>query len=168
MVIYRLYVDSVDVEVEWLVGPIPISDGIGKEIIAQYSTPVQSKGEFYTDSNGRQMLKRVRDYRPTWKLNVTEPVSGNYYPINSRMFIKDEHQQVDLFFMTLDDCFMQVAIKRRQRSMPLLDYKCRLLDIPPMDTLFLINLIESAWYTKLAEHVEHADLAEQAQQAGQI
>ena len=95
---FRLYVGSLDVEVEWLVGPIPISDGIGKEIIAKYSAQVESNGEFYTDSNGRQMLKRKRDYRPTWKLNVTEPVSGNYYPINSRMFIKDEHQQVCLFY----------------------------------------------------------------------
>ena len=100
---FRLYVGSLDVEVEWLVGPIPISDGIGKEIIAKYSAQVESNGEFYTDSNGRQMLKRKRDYRPTWKLNVTEPVSGNYYPINSRMFIKDEHQQVCLFY----DCQAQ-------------------------------------------------------------
>ena len=100
---FRLYVGSLDVEVEWLVGPIPISDGIGKEIIAKYSADVESNGEFYTDSNGRQMLKRKRDYRPTWKLNVTEPVSGNYYPINSRMFIKDEHHQqvcIMTFFMT--------------------------------------------------------------------
>ena len=49
---------------------------------------------FYTDSNGRQMMERKRDYRPTWTLNVTEPVAGNYYPINSRIFIKDDQQQV--------------------------------------------------------------------------
>ena len=28
-----------------------------------------------------------RDYRPTWKLNQTEPVAGNYYPVNSRIYI---------------------------------------------------------------------------------
>lgn len=29
-----------------------------------------------------------RNYRETWTLNVTEPVSGNYYPVNSRIFIR--------------------------------------------------------------------------------
>ena len=29
-----------------------------------------------------------RDYRETWKLNQTEPVSGNYYPVNSRIYIR--------------------------------------------------------------------------------
>ena len=56
----------------------------------RYSTDLNTKGTFYTDANGRQMVKRVRDKRPTWDLNVTEPVAGNYYPINSRMYIKDD------------------------------------------------------------------------------
>ena len=92
----RVYRGDEDLEFEWLVGPIPIGDGIGKEIITKYSTQVtDTQSTFYTDSNGRQMMKRVRDYRPTWKLNVTEPVSGNYYPINSRIYITDnDHQQV--------------------------------------------------------------------------
>jgi len=29
-----------------------------------------------------------RDYRPTWQLNQTEPVAGNYYPVNSRIYIQ--------------------------------------------------------------------------------
>ena len=29
-----------------------------------------------------------RNFRPTWKLNVTEPVAGNYYPVNSRIFMQ--------------------------------------------------------------------------------
>lgn len=27
------------------------------------------------------------DYRPTWTLNQTEPVAGNYYPVNTRIYI---------------------------------------------------------------------------------
>ena len=54
----------------------------------RYESNVTSKDAFYTDSNGREMIKRVRDYRPTWKLNVTEPVSGNYYPLTAGMYIK--------------------------------------------------------------------------------
>lgn len=30
-----------------------------------------------------------RNRRPTWDLSVTEPVSGNYYPVNSRIFLRD-------------------------------------------------------------------------------
>jgi len=29
-----------------------------------------------------------RDYRPTWDLQQTELVAGNYYPVNSRIFIQ--------------------------------------------------------------------------------
>ena len=50
-------------------------------------TDTASGGQFFTDANGRQTLRRQRDYRPTWNLNVTEPVSGNYYPINSHIYI---------------------------------------------------------------------------------
>jgi len=54
----------------------------------RYESNVTSKDTFYTDSNGREMIKRVRDYRPTWKLDVTEPISGNYYPLTAGMYIK--------------------------------------------------------------------------------
>uniref|UniRef100_A0A452XFC8 Glycosyl hydrolase family 38 C-terminal domain-containing protein n=1 Tax=Aegilops tauschii subsp. strangulata TaxID=200361 RepID=A0A452XFC8_AEGTS len=44
---------------------------------------------FYTDSNGRDFLKRVRDYREDWDLQVTQPVAGNYYPVNLGMYVTD-------------------------------------------------------------------------------
>ncbi len=39
------------------------------------------------------MLERTRNHRPTWKLNLTEPVSANYYPVNSRIAIRDSGDQ---------------------------------------------------------------------------
>ncbi|NXO93238.1 MA2B1 mannosidase, partial [Certhia brachydactyla] len=81
-------------ELEWTVGPIPVSDGLGKEVISRFETPLRTAGRFYTDSNGRQVLERRRDYRPTWNLTQTEPVAGNYYPVNTRIFIKDEKVQL--------------------------------------------------------------------------
>lgn len=86
----RLYDDAQHVEIEWQVGPIPIELIAGKEVITRFSSDLMSNNTFYTDSNGREILRRIRNYRPTWTLNQTEPVSGNYYPINSKIYIKDE------------------------------------------------------------------------------
>ena len=87
------YSGTQDIEFEWLIGPIPIGDSIGKEIVAKYDVKLDTNESFFTDSNGRQMLKRTRNYRPTWKLDVTEPVSANYFPVNSRIFVRDENDQ---------------------------------------------------------------------------
>merc|ERR1719197_2468774 len=63
----------------------------GKEVVMMYQTELESKKTFYTDSNGREMLKRVRDERgPSYpKLNVSEPVAGNYYPVNAMIALDD-------------------------------------------------------------------------------
>lgn len=60
-------------------------------MISRFSAPsLNTKGTFYTDSNGREFQKRVRDHRPTWDLDVTQPVSGNYYPVTAAAFVRDE------------------------------------------------------------------------------
>ncbi|KNC81770.1 hypothetical protein SARC_05918 [Sphaeroforma arctica JP610] len=97
-------------DVSVVVGPIPVAPSItessasatqemspqaaspwvGKEVIVRYTTDIKSKGVFYTDANGREMQRRVRDHRENWPLRDTEPVSRNYYPINTRLSIRDE------------------------------------------------------------------------------
>ncbi len=39
--VVRLYAESKEAEFEWLVGPIPTSDGVGKEIVTRYSTDIR-------------------------------------------------------------------------------------------------------------------------------
>ncbi|XP_064135965.1 lysosomal alpha-mannosidase-like [Loxodonta africana] len=85
--VVRLYPGQRHLELEWTVGPIPPEIGFGKEVISRFDTTLETHGRFYTDSNGREILERRRDYRPTWNLNQTEPVAGNYYPVNSRIYI---------------------------------------------------------------------------------
>jgi len=58
-------------------------------LITRFKTDLASGDTFYTDSNGRQTMKRKIDWRETFQYKVTEPVAGNYYPVNSHMFIRD-------------------------------------------------------------------------------
>lgn len=41
------------------IGPIPLDDGVGKEIITRMTANMATDRTFYTDSNGRDFLKRV-------------------------------------------------------------------------------------------------------------
>jgi hypothetical protein len=94
----RLVAGESFARVEWAVGEVPVEDGQGKEVLlrVQVDSPsLQSHATFYTDSNGREMQKRVRDQRPTWPLNVTEPVAQNYYPVTSAIALRDESDKTD-------------------------------------------------------------------------
>ena len=94
--VIRVLPDSDSIEFEYVVGPIPVKDGIGKEVVLTYETDFKNNKTFYTDANGRQMMKRKWDYRPEFKMEVTEPISGNYYPINSRIYLQDEKKGMQM------------------------------------------------------------------------
>ncbi|XP_006161046.1 lysosomal alpha-mannosidase [Tupaia chinensis] len=117
--VVRLYPGQRHLELEWTVGPIPVGDGWGKEVISRFDTPLETRGLFYTDSNGREILQRRRDYRPTWTLNQTEPVAGNYYPVNSRIYITDENVQLTVLTdrsqggSSLRDGSLELMVHRR-------------------------------------------------------
>lgn len=87
--VVRVYKSERFVEFEWLVGPIPIADNVGKEIVSRFYTVMKTNGVFSTDSNGREMLERKRNFRETWKVNLKEPVAGNYYPVTTKIAIED-------------------------------------------------------------------------------
>lgn len=77
-----------------MVGDIPINDGEGREIITRFDTDIESNEVFYTDSNGREMLERQRNHRDTWKLNLTEQISSNYYPVTTKIAIEDNRRRM--------------------------------------------------------------------------
>lgn len=91
--VVRVYKTEQFVEFEWMVGEIPIDDGKGKEIVSRFYSALKSKGEFYTDSNGREMLKRERNKR-TYKAKIEEPIAGNYYPVTTKIAIDDGEQRL--------------------------------------------------------------------------
>ena len=57
--------------------PAPVSPALGKEVVLKFTSALKSKGTFYTDSNGREMVKRQRDARgPSYPpLVVNEPAA---------------------------------------------------------------------------------------------
>src|SRR5699024_3561250 len=96
----RIHPDKDFIEFDWFVGSIPIADKAGKEVIARFTTNIKSNHTFYTDANGRQILKRVVNYRPSWNYTVFEPVASNYYPVNSRIYIRDQSEDIQLTVLT--------------------------------------------------------------------
>lgn len=87
--VVRTFPGKTHAEVQYSIGPIPIDDDFGKEVISRFNTTISSGRIFYTDSNGRDYLKRVVDTREDWELNVTDPVAGNYYPVNAGIYLTD-------------------------------------------------------------------------------
>ncbi|KAL3512072.1 hypothetical protein ACH5RR_024789 [Cinchona calisaya] len=94
--ITRVYKEKQHAEVEFIVGPIPVDDGFGKEVVTQITTTIKNNKKFYTDSNGRDFLERIRDYRSDWNLQVNQPVAGNYYPINLGIYMKDNNTELSI------------------------------------------------------------------------
>ncbi|GMI86351.1 hypothetical protein like AT5G66150 [Hibiscus trionum] len=92
----RLYKDKEHAEIEFTIGPIPMDDGVGKEIITQLTANMVTNKVFHTDSNGRDFLTRVRDFREDWNLTVTQPVAGNYYPINLGIYTADKKSELSV------------------------------------------------------------------------
>ncbi|XP_022774192.1 alpha-mannosidase At3g26720-like isoform X2 [Durio zibethinus] len=92
----RVFKGKEHAEVEFNIGPIPVNDGIGKEIITQITTTMKTNRTFYTDSNGRDFIKRIRDFRKDWDLQVNQPVAGNYYPINLGIYLQDNSTELSV------------------------------------------------------------------------
>ncbi|KAL5706468.1 alpha-mannosidase [Ranunculus cassubicifolius] len=104
----RLYKDKEHAEVEFIIGPIPTEDGVGKEVITRMTANMATEKTFYTDSNGRDFMKRVRDYREDWPLSVNQPIAGNYYPLNLGIYVSDKETE---FSVLVDRAIGAASIK---------------------------------------------------------
>eukprot|EP00998_Keelungia_sp_KM082_P000717 NODE_1082_length_1479_cov_47.656065_g1071_i0.p1 GENE.NODE_1082_length_1479_cov_47.656065_g1071_i0~~NODE_1082_length_1479_cov_47.656065_g1071_i0.p1 ORF type:complete len:454 (-),score=88.23 NODE_1082_length_1479_cov_47.656065_g1071_i0:118-1338(-) len=117
--VVRIDKGGVGVEIEYTVGAVPIDDGWGKEVFSLMQSNVTSGDKWYTDSNGREMQERVRNYRKYWNFSNTEPVGGNYAPITTSAYIRDDHLQLTLLTETAQGCAslasgeMEVLVHRR-------------------------------------------------------
>nr|XP_026486529.1 lysosomal alpha-mannosidase-like [Vanessa tameamea] len=94
--VLRLYVDSPVLEVDWIIGPVPVSDHLGKDVFIRYMTDLENNGVFYTDANGRQMVKRIRNKRALYEPYNLDHVAGNFYPVTSRIYMEDTKKNLRL------------------------------------------------------------------------
>ncbi|XP_043950398.2 lysosomal alpha-mannosidase isoform X2 [Drosophila biarmipes] len=93
--VIRIYETKNMVEFEWLVGPIPIEEEFGTEVVTTFSSEISSNGVFYTDSNGRELIRREKDKREDFDPELAvQPTSGNYYPITSRIALQDSNKRI--------------------------------------------------------------------------
>eukprot|EP00937_MAST-01D_sp_MAST-1D-sp2_P005627 g5627.t1 len=97
---YRLHADAGaegadTLEVVYRVGPVDVSDGQGKEIVARFDTDLRSGDAWASDSNGLELVRRRRDARATlWPggpayFNQTDIVAGNYFAANTLATLQD-------------------------------------------------------------------------------
>ncbi|KAE8894045.1 putative alpha-mannosidase [Phytophthora fragariae] len=121
---YRVNDEDEFLEIEWTVGSVPIDDKKGKEVIVRFDAgeSIASDGTLYTDSNGLEFVKRVRNHRDTWNLALhdnQEGVSANYFPITTGAYIKDEKRHLNLVTdraqgaASLVDGQLEVMVHRR-------------------------------------------------------
>jgi len=88
----RTYEDEDYVEFDWIVGHLPIENNVGKEIITRFETDLKNENVFYTDANGRQMVKRMFNTKSVGCTGSNNVITGNWYPIYSKIFIRDEKE----------------------------------------------------------------------------
>ncbi|EGR32713.1 hypothetical protein IMG5_073080 [Ichthyophthirius multifiliis] len=81
------------IELQTYVKSIPVDDKKGKEVVLLINTNLNTNQTFYTDSNGLELQKRVINQRETWDLQVNQPSSCNYYPVNGIILIQDVNSQ---------------------------------------------------------------------------
>ena len=117
--VLRLYKGKDYVEVSWTVGPLP-EDGIGREVVVTYGAPlIQSNGELWTDANGRSMIRRIRNKRPSWNSTRAGSVAGNYYPVTAAAYVADDDHVLSVITdrsqgaASLQDGFIEFMIHRR-------------------------------------------------------
>ncbi|XP_026322545.1 lysosomal alpha-mannosidase-like [Hyposmocoma kahamanoa] len=97
--IIRLYRGEEFIEIEWVVGPVPIGNDLGKEIVTIFNTNITNNGVFHTDSNGRQMMKRTC-WNETSSQQQKKPVSACYFPVTSRICIQSYNSSAAMCVLT--------------------------------------------------------------------
>jgi hypothetical protein len=86
------------IQMESIWEPIDVRDKNPKEYLLLVKTDIDNsitlpdgsiQPEFWTDSNGLKMMRRIKDFRTTYDYEVTEKLASNFYPVNSMISLFD-------------------------------------------------------------------------------
>ena len=106
-------------EVEWTVGPIAFEDGVSREVVTRYSTDIASAGELWTDANGREFQRRLRNRRPSFNFTLVSPIASNYYPVTTAVKLNDSERAFGVLVdraqgaASLQDGAIELMVHRR-------------------------------------------------------
>lgn len=91
----RLPPGASHLELEWTVGPVPVErDGLSKEVFSRFSSDIASGDTWMTDSNAFETIKRRRNARASYELNVTEPIADNVVNVNAFISVRDKERSL--------------------------------------------------------------------------
>ena len=94
----RVWKGQATFDSDYTVGAVPIADGMGKEVVTRFYAPTfATAATWRSDSNCRDMVTRVRNFRPSWNASIVEPIAGNYAPVTCAIETTDSAQGLTLF-----------------------------------------------------------------------
>ncbi|CAI5530929.1 unnamed protein product [Closterium sp. Naga37s-1] len=120
--VIRVYPGQDYAEMHYMVGPVPRKPYVGREVVTRFASSLATAGVLFTDSQGRDYLRRVRNHRADWNLTVYQPIAGNFYPLTAGAFIADSTAQLSLLVdrplgaASLADGQIEVMLHRRMIS----------------------------------------------------
>lgn len=89
---YRIYQNENFIRVYSGTGPFINTQNRSMDAIYRITTNLNNNSTFISDSNGLELLPRVLNGRPWWNgqyIDSKDPVSSNYYPITSGIYMSD-------------------------------------------------------------------------------
>mmetsp|Transcript_31307 Transcript_31307/g.88764 ORF Transcript_31307/g.88764 Transcript_31307/m.88764 type:complete len:508 (-) Transcript_31307:314-1837(-) len=81
----RLWEGKAYLDTDWMVGPIPLEDNLGKEVVSRWTSGLNSGATFFTDANGRQLMRRT--------YNKDAGAAASFRPITSAATVSDSAGQ---------------------------------------------------------------------------
>ncbi|CAI5465089.1 unnamed protein product [Closterium sp. Yama58-4] len=119
--VFRVYPGKDYAELHYVVD-IDEKDAYAKEYITRFDSTIRSNSTFYTDSNGRDYMTRVRNYPYDATEPATHPIAGNYYPLTCGAHIGDPSVQLSVLVdralgaSSLADGQLEVMLHRRLQT----------------------------------------------------
>ncbi|XP_038973744.1 alpha-mannosidase-like isoform X5 [Phoenix dactylifera] len=100
--------------------PLKVTRGpLVDEVHQQFNSWIYQVIRLYKDKEHAEIEYTVRDYREDWNLEVTQPIAGNYYPLNLGIYIADGKSELSVLVdhavggSSIEDGEIEIMLHRR-------------------------------------------------------